>query len=383
MRSTKVLIDLKNLENNFNEIKRNLAKNVKLCTVVKADAYGHGAVEISKKLAECGSDFLAVATVEEGAELRQHGIKLPILVLSLCIPEEVDLVVENNLTPLVFDEEYILLFEKAAERKNCKNFGVHIAVDTGMGRIGCLPEQASDIARFIRGCPHLALEGMCTHFAVSDSIKPDDIEYTKKQIEAFSFACESVKKAGINPGLRHCSASAALINLPEAGFDMVRAGIILYGYYPDQITKKYLENKGIKINLKKVMTLVTKVVSIRSVAKGKSVSYGRTWTAEKDTVVAVLPIGYADGLLRSFARILKVKIGRKFYRVCGRICMDQCMVEIGKNNSEVNRWDDAILFGDGEDGELCSAQELADGTGTISYEILTGITKRVPRVYIS
>lgn len=384
MRCTKVLINLKNLESNFKQIKNCLNPDVKICSVVKADAYGHGAVEVSKKLADCKTDFLAVATVEEGEELRAAGITLPILVLSLCTPEEVEELVENKLTPLVFDEEYIDLIENAASRAGKKDFSVHIAVDTGMGRIGCLAEDAVKIARYITDCPHLALGGICTHFAVSDSVTAEDEEYTENQIKAFNFACESVKKEGINPGLRHCSSSAALLNLSGAHFDMVRAGIILYGYYPDQVTKEYLSEKGINVELKKVMSMTTKVVSVRQLKKGKSVSYGHTWTAEEDTELAVLPVGYADGLLRSFARTLKIKIGSKFYEIRGRICMDQCMVEIGKN-SGVKRWDDVVLFGDNDCAgceELVSAQELAETTNTIPYEILTGITKRVPRVYV-
>nr|MCR4627200.1 alanine racemase [Treponema sp.] len=219
---------------------------------------------------------------------------------------------------------------------------------------------------------------------VSDSVTAEDEEYTENQIKAFNFACESVKKEGINPGLRHCSSSAALLNLSGAHFDMVRAGIILYGYYPDQVTKKYLAEKGINVELKKVMSMTTKVVSVRPLKKGKSVSYGHTWTTPEDTELAVLPVGYADGLLRSFARTLKVKIGSNFYEIRGRICMDQCMVEIGKN-SGVKRWDDVVLFGDNDCTgceNLVSAQELAETTNTIPYEILTGITKRVPRVYI-
>ena len=221
---------------------------------------------------------------------------------------------------------------------------------------------------------------MCTHFAVSDSTLTENQEFTRGQFEQFKLAVHNVKACGINPGICSCGSSAALLNNPEMHFDMVRPGIITYGYYPDQITHEYLKSTGKNFDIKPVLALETKVVAIRHFPAGKSVSYGRTWTAEKDTDIAVLPIGYADGLLRRFSPGLQVTINGKNYPVRGRICMDQCMVEIGKDNKDVKLWDKVIIFGPAECGALNTADDLAKLGNTISYEVLTSITKRVQRV---
>lgn len=382
MRCTKLIINLADLRHNFFEIKKTVGEKIKVCASVKADAYGHGAVNCAKELESCGIDFLAVATVDEGVELRKNGIKVPILVLSLCCPEEVRVAVKNNLTPLVFDEEYIDLFEQAAALENAEEFSVHLAVDSGMGRIGCMPERSGILALYISEKPHLVLGGICTHFACADSLEQTDVDYTLQQLEKFNLACMSVEKAGINPGIKHCSSSAAALNLPSANFDMIRAGLILYGYYPSQITENYLASTGRKVELKKVMTFQTEVVAVRPFKKGQSVSYGHTWTASEDTLIAVLPVGYADGLRRSFSPGIKVCINGKLYPVCGRICMDQCMVNIGKDNADVKRWDTAVIFGTCPQGTAMTADDLAALDSTISYEIMTGISKRVPRIYL-
>ena len=221
---------------------------------------------------------------------------------------------------------------------------------------------------------------MCSHLAVSDSLSADNQKYTKEQFEQFKLAVENVKAKGINPGICSCGSSAALLNNQETPFDMVRPGIITYGYYPDQITKDYLQSQGKDFDIKPVLTLETKVVAIRHFYKGKSISYGRTYTCEEDTDIAVLPIGYADGLLRRFSPGLQVTINGKNYPVVGRICMDQCMVNIGKNNMDVKLWDKVLIFGPRESGALNTADDLAELGKTISYEVLTSITKRVQRV---
>jgi alanine racemase len=382
MRSTKAVIYMDNLRNNLRSIRSVIRKETKMCVAVKADAYGHGAVTVAKEAVNCGTEYLAVATVDEGIELRKAGISCSILILSLCIPDEIESVVQNDLTPLVFDSEYISLFEKAATLYGKERFAVHLAVDTGMGRIGCLPEQAVRYARQITDCRHLKLEGMCTHFAVADSVQQENRIYTESQFKTFLETTEKVRQAGINPGIRHCASSAALLDHPEMQLDMVRPGIITYGYYPDQITEEYLASTGRPVHLKPVMALESAVVAIRPFESGKSVSYGRTWTACAETDIAVLPAGYGDGLLRRFSPGLQVAINGKAYPVRGRICMDQCMVDIGRNNREIKRWDKVLIFGPEESGALQSADTLAKATGTISYEILTAITKRVPRIYL-
>lgn len=384
MRSTHALIYQDNLRHNI-EVIRSFIKNpaTKLCVAVKADGYGCGAVFCAKAAIQAGASYLAVATVDEGIELRENGITCPILMLSLCTKEEMEDAVRHSLTPLVFDKEYIDAFDDAAVRfGGSRKYAVHLAVDTGMGRIGCLPEDAAEYARHITESRHLFLEGMCTHFSSADGVSAADRAYTEMQFRAFSSAVESVRKAGIQPGICHCSASAALLDHPEMQLDMVRPGIITYGYYDGQVNKAYFASKGIPCDLRPVMALESEVVAIRPFTKGRSVSYGRTWTAGSDTDIAVLPIGYADGLLRRFSPGLTVAINGTSYPVVGRICMDQCMVDIGKNNTRVHRWDKAVVFGPACSGALQDAEDIARLSGTISYEIMTGITKRVPRIVV-
>lgn len=384
MRCTKAVIYSENLRNNINEIKKNLKPGVKLCCAVKADGYGNDAVNTARIAEEMGAAYLAIATVDEGIELRSAGIKTELLLLSPCCPQEFPELFENRITPVVFDEEIISEMNEAALKAGKKAHPVFLAVDTGMGRIGCLPEAAAVVTEKISGAKGLKLAGMITHFAVSDGISEENIEYTEQQFKAFTMAVNSVKAAGINPGICTCSASAAGIAYPEYQMDMVRPGIILYGYYADQVTREYLQEKGISLNLKPVMQFETSVAAIRRFTPGKSVSYGRTWICEKETDIAVLPAGYADGLLRRNSPGLKVSINGKPYPVVGRICMDQCMVDIGLNNSDVKRWDKAVFFGpkDSNDFAAMDADDIAEMTGTISYEVMTSLSKRVKRIIL-
>ncbi len=377
-RCTKAVIYKDNLEYNLKQIRKYVKKDVKLCVAVKADSYGHNAVLTAQLAQDVGAACVSVATVEEGIELRDNGIKCGILLLSLCTPQEMPALFEYQITPLVFGEDYIRLIGESQKREGYSDYKVHLAVDTGMGRIGCYPEEAGGQAELIEKCG-LKLGGMCTHFAVSDSLSPENIEFTKEQFAAFKSAVAGVKAHGIEPGICSCGASAALLNDEEMQFDMVRPGIITYGYYPDEITKEYLEKTGRHFDIKPVLALETKVVAIRHFPAGKSVSYGRTWVASEETDIAVLPIGYADGLLRRFSPGLEVTINGKNYPVRGRICMDQCMVNIGKDNKDVHLWDKVMIFGPKESGALNTADDLARIGNTISYEVLTCLSKRVQR----
>ena len=358
-----------------------------MCVAIKADAYGHGAVRCAKEAVENGADFLAVARVQEGIELRNGGIKVPLLLLSLCNPDETDDLVKYEITPLVFDFDYIQLIEKSVKNSGKNSYSVHLAVDTGMGRIGCLPEESVQFAKYISDSKYLSLGGMCTHFAVADSQNEDDRKYTELQFERFLFATESVKKAGMNPGIRHCANSALTLDKPEMHLDMCRPGIIVYGYYPDELDRNYFSAKGEDIDLRPVMALSTKVVAIRAFEAGNSISYGRMWTSTKKTKIGVLPIGYADGFFRRFSKAcgycdgIDIAIDGKAYPIRGRICMDQCMIDLGED-SKVKRWSDAVIFGPKESGAMQTAQKLADETGTIPYEITCEVGKRVPRIFI-
>ena len=380
MRCTKALIYKDNLEHNIKSIKALLKPDVKMCVAVKADGYGCGAVVTAQTAESSGVEYLAVATVQEGIELRENGIKIGIILLSLCSHDEISDAVRHDIIPLVFDKEYIDFFCVEAKKQNKKQ-RVFLAIDTGMGRLGCYKDEAAELARHIQLSSSLELAGMMTHFAVSDSVHDGDKSYTQEQLHSFRDAVESVKQAGINPGICSCSSSAAGFS-PSMQFDMVRPGIAVYGYYPGEINRIALEKQGINIDLKPVMQFETQVAAIRRVGAGSTVSYGRTWTAKEDTDIAVLPAGYADGLLRRFSSSIKVAINGKAYPIIGRICMDQCMIDIGRDNKNVHRWDKAIFFGPKERGAFTDAADIAEAVDTIPYEIMTGISKRVPRIVI-
>lgn len=382
MRCTKAVIYRENIINNLMQVKSVLKPHTKICVAVKADGYGTSALETAKIASSLDIDYLAVATVDEAKTLRENGINLKILLLSLCSPEEFNDLFQYKITPLVFDLNFIEELEKSANKNSLKDFDVFLAVDTGMGRIGCLKDEASFLAQKIASSKVLKLSGMITHFAVSDSISKENIDYTNKQFLDFKYAIDSVKEKGIDPGLCTCSSSAAALAFPDFQLDMVRPGIIVYGYYPDEVSKQYLKLKKINVDFKPVMQFETQVVAIRHFKKGNSISYGRQWICEKDTDIAVLPVGYADGLLRRNSPGLEVTINGKLYPVCGRICMDQCMVDIGLNNKDVKRWDKAIIFGPKDKGSLLDADDIAKKTLTISYEVMTSVSSRVKRYII-
>ena len=379
MRATKADIYLDNLRDNIKCIKSFLKPETKLCIAVKADGYGHGAVRIAVAAIKSGASYLAVASVQEAVELRNAGIVAPVLTLSLPLKEEIPAIIVHSITPLVFDEEFIVQLNTVAESMHRK-VPVHLKIDTGMGRVGCKPEEAAGIAELIDKMPGLYLEGCCSHFAVADSLVQEDLDYTAFQLKNFNTAVEAIKKKGINPGILHTASSGAIFLHPEAHFDMVRPGIAVYGYFPAAGLGEYLTEKlGRTVELKPLMELSTQVVAIKHFSKGESISYGRTWTAPEDCDIGVLPVGYADGLLRRFSPGLSVSINGEKYPVVGRICMDQCMIYLGSKHN-VKRWDKAVIFGPGKG--CPTAEDLAESAGTISYEILCGINKRVPRVYI-
>lgn len=383
MRATQAHIHLQNLQYNIETIRSFLREGTRICIPVKADGYGHGATRVAIAAIKSGADFLAVASVQEGIELREAGIVAPILSLSLPTPDEIPSIIVHSITPLVFDPDFISELGAEAAKMH-RTIPVHLKIDTGMGRIGCPHECALDIARHIVAQKSLFLEGVCTHFAASDSLAADDCAYTKTQLSRFTAAVEAIRSAGINPGIRHCASSAATLLYPETHFDMVRPGIIVYGYFPDegsdneQIQKHLAQKCDRAVAFKPVMELQTQVVAIKRVKKGDAISYGRTWIAAEDTDIATLPIGYADGLLRRLSPALSVLINGKRYPVVGRICMDQCMVNLGTTH-DVKRWDVVTIFGP-QNGSPTAA-DLAQMAQTIPYEITCGINKRVPRVY--
>lgn len=383
MRMTRVIFYKENLISNIESIRSVLEnKKTKICIPVKANGYGAGAIFTAKTALEAGVNFFAVATVDEGIELRKAGIQdAEILLLSLCSESEMESAVSFDLSPLVSDAEYISLFEKAAHRAQ-KKLNVHLAIDTGMTRIGCFPEEASALSKKISESGNLFLRGVCTHFSAADEQNENAKAFTDTQFQKFTHAVSEIEKAGIDPGIRHCSASAAALVQKKMQLDMVRPGLMCYGYFDGEANEAWCKKNNVRLELKPVLALATKVASIRKIPKGNFVSYNRTWQTNKDVYIATLPIGYADGLLRTLSPRLCVTINSNSYPIVGRICMDQCMVALGKNEANVKRFDDVFIFGPNNSGALQSAEKLANIAGTISYEILTGISHRVPRILL-
>ncbi|AEJ20604.1 alanine racemase [Gracilinema caldarium] len=371
MRATRAIIHLERLKANLAEIRKKIGPKTAICIPVKADAYGHGAVRIGIAAIKAGAKFLAVASVQEGIELREAGIVAPILLFSLPIPEELEDVVRYHITPLVPDTEFAHLVGKTAERLG-EILPVHIKIDTGMGRIGCRPENILDLVEVITSYPSLHWEGTATHLSVADSLDTDDRAYTQKQLQRFSDAVDALCQHGYKPGILHAANSGAVVLHENSYFDMVRPGLLAYGYPPIPELAK-------TVPVQPVMELQTHVVFMKKVYPGEAISYGRKWQASQETVIGTLPIGYADGLPRRLSGKLSLSIGGRRYPLVGRICMDQCMIDLGMD-SPVRRWEPVTVFGGTEADP--TAAELSELLGTIPYEITCGINKRVPRVYV-
>jgi alanine racemase len=366
MQPTRALIHLANLRHNIASIRGILAPGVELCPMVKANAYGHGAVIIAAAAAAEGVGFLGVASVDEGLELREAGITLPLLVLRNLLPEEADLVVAAELVPFVADDEGIGALEAAARRAG-RRAAAHLKIDTGMGRVGCRPAAAVALARRVAASAHLRLQGVCTHFAGADMPQR---EYTDGQIRAFGQCLRDISGAGVDPGIVHASNTGGVLGFAEAHFGMVRVGLALYGYSPVGVPDR-------RLDLRPVMELVTRVAFLKEVEAGSAISYGMTWRAPRRTFIATLPVGYADGYSRKLSNAGEVWINGRRYPVVGRVCMDQCMVDLGPA-TDVHVGDAVTLFGPGHGRP--DAAEIATHMDTIPYEVTCLITRRVPRV---
>jgi alanine racemase len=376
MRATKAAISLANLRFNIDAVRSYMEENSgggkapAICMPVKADAYGHGAAAVAKAAVVSGVPALAVATVDEGAELRAAGIKAPVLLFSIPMPAELYKLAAADLEAFVSSAGEISSLAEAGAR-NGKPLKVHLKVDTGMGRLGCTPADAALFAKIIAENKYLSLEGTATHLACADILSEEALKYTNAQLEKFALAVENIKKAGISPGIISAAGSGAIILHKEAWFDMVRPGILLYGSHPGADTEG-------KVIVKPLMELSTRVTLIKKAPKGTKISYGGIWEAPEDTYIGTLPIGYGDGLPRALSGKLNVNINGTNYPVVGRICMDQCMVDLGVNPA-VKRWDEAIVFG-WKPG--CNTPgSIAAAISTIPYEITCGIKARVERVY--
>ena len=357
-------INLDALRHNYTEIRRHINPASKLCAVVKANAYGHGAIQVAKVAVKCGADFLAVATVGEALELRNANFDTPILILSLIPHDAAETVVKNNLTVAVADFELAEKISTAAVKLNT-TAKVHLKIETGMGRIGVNPVVAADLAKKISDLPNVELEGLFSHFADADSV---DRSFTNRQIQTFKETAARIRLKGVKIKIHHLAESAAILDIPEAHFDMVRAGIISYGLYPSEEVRK-------TIKLRPAMKLVTRVVYLKKVSAGVSIGYGREFVAKRDSLIATLPLGYADGYIRAYKNF-HVEINGQLAPVAGRVCMDQTMVDVTDVDG-VAVGDEVILFG----SEKISIDDAARHLNTINYEVTCLVSSRVPRKY--
>lgn len=363
-------IDLDKLAHNMREIRR-LSKSKDIIAVVKADAYGHGAVDVAPVLLENGADMLAVAIQSEAVELRRSGIECPIMILGFTPPDLIDNLLKYDIEQTVCSYKFASELSEMAVKEN-KIAKIHIALDTGMGRIGYIPndESAKEVYN-ISKLPNIDIVGMFCHFSTADE---KDKTYTYEQIRKYDDFYEKLKAKKVYIKMRHIANSAAIIDMPETHYEAVRPGIIIYGYYPsDEVNKE-------KIDLQPVMTLKTNVVHIKTLPPGEYVSYGRKYQTHRESIIATLPIGYADGYTRYLFEKGKVILKGEFAPVIGKICMDQCMIDVTEIDG-VKVGDEVILIGEDGDKKF-TADTIANLIGTISYEVVCMIGKRVPRVYI-
>ncbi len=360
---------------NLKSIKKITGVGPKIMAVVKADAYGHGFFQVSKTLIENGADVLAVAMLDEAKQLRNNGFDVPILILGNTNCDLCDELIEYNIMPTVFSYDMAEAMSKVAVKKGAKA-KIHIKLDTGMSRIGFLCDDknffdtVSQIKK-IAALPNIEIDGIFTHLSCADE---QDKGYTFMQYERFMKVCDALKKEGVHIGKRHICNSAATVLYPEMHLDMVRPGVILYGLHPSSLTED-------KIELKSAMSLKARVTFVKKVEEKIGVSYGKEYVVDKPTLLATIPIGYADGYSRLLTNKASMLYDGKKMPVIGRICMDQCMIDA--TNADNIKVDDTVTIMGEDNGACITASQLASYMGTINYEIVCLIGKRVPRLYTS
>ncbi|MBE7044412.1 MAG: alanine racemase [Ruminococcaceae bacterium] len=364
-------INLDALSENIRAIRNLVKKSTKILAVVKADAYGHGVLESAKTLLENGADYLGVASLDEGIQLRRHGISAPILILGAIEKHCAETVVCEDLIPAVFDSEMARAISEAAQRIGTLA-KIHIKVDTGMSRIGFVAGVDDDAVSKeileISKMPGILIEGIFSHFATADEA---DDSYMRLQLSRFLKICTMLEENGLEIPIRHIANSGAIMMYPETHLDMVRAGIILYGLYPSS------EVDRSRLDLKPVMAVKSRITMIKELEENRGVSYGKVYITSQNTRVATVPIGYADGYTRTLSGRAQMIAKNKKVPVIGRICMDQCMIDV-TNVHTISTGDEVIIFG----ADTVTADDLAEWIGTINYEIVCLIAKRIPRVYL-
>ncbi|MGA7721829.1 MAG: alanine racemase [Ignavibacteriaceae bacterium] len=375
MRPTYAEISLNNLKSNFLNIRKKV-KNVKIMAVVKADAYGHGVkkvLDVYNSLGDKKPEYYAVAICDEAIELRKYNVKQPVLVFDPFEKNEADAVFSYNIIPTVFENSHLDILLKARNRikpksTSIKKIKVHVKIDTGMNRLGINSEDALKFIERLNDNDNFIIDGIYTHFATSDE---KDKTFAEIQLKRFKTLLKKLKEININYGLAHAANSGAILDMPESYFDMVRPGICLYGYYPSLETSE-------SISIKPVMSLISRITSIKTIKKEETVGYGRTYTARSKTKIVSVPIGYADGYNRNLSNKAKAIINGKFYNLIGRISMDRVIFDVKSDDITIDN--KVILIGE-ENGKRITAWDWSKLLDTIPYEITCNISKRVPRVY--
>lgn len=364
-------INLDNLSHNIREVRRVTKEGVMVTAVIKADGYGHGAVEIAKVLLENGADRFAVATLSEAIQLRKNYSETEILILGYTPSDSFEEVLDYNITQTLYTLKQALELNSAALKKE-KIHKIHIKIDTGMSRLGMkVCEQTLLDIEKINKLSNLDIEGIFTHFAVADEL---DKEFTYRQVEKFNYIIEELENKGINIPIKHVSNSASIIDLPDLNYNMVRAGIMLYGLYPSGDVDKS------RVELREVMSLKARLSHVKEVEAGTGVSYGLKYKTDKTETIGTIPLGYADGFTRLYSFAANGIVNGEKRPIVGRICMDQCMINLTGIDAKIG--DEVILFGKKE-GISISIDEVASYINTINYEVVCMINKRVPRVYTS
>lgn len=369
-RPTWAEISLAALKSNFELIRRHLDADMQLMAVVKADAYGHGAVECARTLEEAGADWFGVALVEEGIELRSSGISRPIFCLGGFWRGQAPAVIEHDLTPAVFRLDALEELNDCA-RASGRTIGVHLKVDTGMGRFGVRGEDVADFARALKGYGNLRLDGLLTHFAEADA--PDPV-FTAEQIAQFEGALDALRSLGLNPAFTHLANSAGAHAHPRGPGNLARVGAALYG-----LVRDVLAPVGEPWRLRPVMSWHTRIVFLKRVPAGTALGYGRTFRTSRPSLIATLPVGYADGLHRAHSNNGSVIIRGRKAPIVGRVSMDLTIVDVTDVDG-VKVGDEALIIGE-QGGVRIAAEDLAAEVGTISYEIVCHVSRRVPRIY--
>lgn len=372
-RATHAEIDLQAFRHNFLNLRKYLGPETKIMAVVKADAYGHGAVPCARMAVDSGADYLGAGVIEEGIEFRENGLAAPILILGSIFPDEAEDLVRHDLATILCTLPLALALSNEAAKQN-KTVSVHIKIDTGMNRLGVSPEKLPELLDQIRNLPNLKIDAVSTHFASADE---EDLSITRTQLEKFQKALTLLKKDGVP--MVHCANSSALFKFPESRFDMVRPGLILYGTLPSPSLQSVLDREENLSPFQPVMQWKSQIILVKPISKGQPVSYSGSFTTQRDSLIATLPIGYADGLHRNLSNKMEVLIRGKRVPQIGNICMDMTLIDV-TDIPDVQAEDEVVLFGKQGD-QMISVEEMAMKGGTIPYEILCNVGKRVPRVY--